>query len=132
MDASTIPRETSREAASLSVDEGWIAVGTILKWHSCVYHLVRCFLIGIRSILSKVGVSGLLGVFHRLALTDETSLTHETSKGEVGGVGEGFGVVLGADKGGNFLEDGGGRDARDVERRVGADRGWIQNERVVV
>lgn len=45
MDASTIPRETSREAASLSVDEGWIAVGTILKWHSCVYHLVRCFLI---------------------------------------------------------------------------------------
>lgn len=36
MDASTIPRETSREAASLSVDEGWIAVGTILKWHSCI------------------------------------------------------------------------------------------------
>ena len=55
-----------------------------------VYHLVRCFLIGLHLsehlILSKVGVSGLLGVFHRLALTDETSLTHETSKGEVGQV----------------------------------------------
>ena len=131
MDASTIPRETSREAASLSVDEGWIAVGTILKWHSCITSY-GVFLFILHLILSKVGVSGLLGVFHRLALTDETSLTHETSKGEVGGVGEGFGVVLRADKGGNFLEGGGGRDARDVERRVGADRGWIQNERVVV
>jgi len=70
---------------------------SILNFFHVKFFKIRVFLI-----LSKVGVSGLLGVFHRLALPDETSLTDETSKGEIGGVGEGFGVVLRADKGGDF------------------------------